>query len=119
MGNNAVLKGDIRMPVYNKLVRDLIPQVIEAEGKTCSIRVLDSSEHLKEIKEKMQEEAIEFKESASQKEAIEELADILELVHAAIHMYGVSYEQLEQIRTQKKRQRGGFSKGIYLVEVKE
>ncbi|KOP80495.1 phosphoribosyl-ATP pyrophosphohydrolase [Lysinibacillus sp. FJAT-14745] len=107
------------MPVYNKLVRDLIPQVIEEEGKTCSIRVLDQGEHLEEIKVKMQEEAIEFLEAASPKAAIEELADILELIHTAIQMYDVSYEQLEQIRTQKKSQRGGFSKGIYLIEVKE
>ena len=107
------------MPVYNKLVRDLIPKVIEAGGKTCSIRILEQEEHLEEIKAKMQEEALEFLVAASPKEAIEELADILELVHTAIQMYDVSYEQLEQIRTQKKGERGGFSKGIYLVEVKE
>ncbi|MFT9816193.1 phosphoribosyl-ATP pyrophosphohydrolase [Lysinibacillus sp. NPDC056185] len=107
------------MPIYNKLVRDLIPQVIEEEGKTCSIRVLEQGEHLEEIKVKMQEEALEFLEAASPKEAVEELADILELVHTAIQMYDVSYEQLEQICTQKKSQRGGFSKGIYLIEVKE
>lgn len=107
------------MPIYNKLVRDLIPQVIEENGKTCSIRVLEQGEHLEEIKVKMQEEALEFLEAASPKEAVEELADILELVHTAIQMYDVSYEQLEQIRTQKKSQRGGFSKGVYLVEVKE
>ncbi|KOS63459.1 nucleoside triphosphate pyrophosphohydrolase [Lysinibacillus agricola] len=107
------------MPVYNKLVRDLIPQIIEAGGKTCSIRVLEQGEHLEEIKAKMQEEALEFLEAVSPKEAIEELADMLELVHAALQMYGVSYEQLEQLRIQKKMQRGGFSKGIYLVEVKE
>ncbi|MGE7674865.1 nucleoside triphosphate pyrophosphohydrolase [Lysinibacillus sp. NPDC094403] len=93
------------MPVYNKLVRDLIPQIIEAEGKTCSIRVLEQGEHLEEIKVKMQEEALEFLEAASPKEAIEELTDILELVHTALQMYDVSYEQLEQIRTQKKKQR--------------
>ena len=34
------------MPRYNKLIRDLIPQVIEEEGKTCSIRVLKQGEHL-------------------------------------------------------------------------
>jgi len=106
------------MPVFNKLVRDLIPQVIEAGGKTCNVRILEQGEHLEEIKAKMQEEALEFLEAASPEEAIEELADILELVHTAIQMYDVSYEQLEHIRTQKKRQRGGFSKGIYLIEVK-
>ncbi|MEB2281804.1 nucleoside triphosphate pyrophosphohydrolase [Lysinibacillus xylanilyticus] len=107
------------MPIYNKLVRDLIPQVIEENGKTCIIRVLEQGEHLEEIKVKMQEEALEFLEATSSKEAVEELVDILELVHTAIQMYDVSYEQLEQIRTQKKNQCGGFSKGIYLVEVKE
>lgn len=107
------------MPVYHKLVRDLIPQVIEADGKTCVTRVLAPSEHLGEIKVKMQEEALEFQEAASPTDAVEELADILELVHAALHVYGVSYEQLEQVRVQKKEKRGGFSKGIYLIEVED
>ncbi|MGE7114468.1 nucleoside triphosphate pyrophosphohydrolase [Lysinibacillus sp. NPDC047702] len=107
------------MPIYNKLVRDLIPDLIEASGKKCEIRILEQEEYLEEIKRKMQEEALEFKESDSRKEALEELADILELVYAAIHKFGVSNEQLEQIRAQKKEQRGGFSKGIYLMEVEE
>lgn len=107
------------MPIYNKLVRDLIPQVIEADGKTCVTRVLAPSEHLGEIKAKMQEEALEFQEATSPKEAVEELADIVELVHAALHVYGVSFHQLEQVRVQKKEKRGGFSEGIYLIEVED
>ena len=101
------------MPVYHKLVRDLIPQVIEADGKTCVTRVLEPSEHLGEIKTKMQEEALEFQEAASLKDAVEELADILELVHAALHVYGVTYEQLEQVRVQKKKNAVDFRK-VYI-----
>ncbi len=107
------------MPVYNKLVRDLIPQVIEASGKTCRTRVLEKEEYLASIKVKMQEEALEFQKASTREEAVEELADILELVHAAIHVYGVSYEQLEQKRIQKRLYRGGFSEGIYLIDVEE
>ncbi len=107
------------MPIYNKLVRDWIPQVIEATGKTCVTSVLEPSEYLGEIKTKMLEEALEFQEASSPQEAVEELADILELVHTALAVYGVSYEQLEQVRVQKKDKRGGFSQGIYLIEVKE
>lgn len=33
------------MPVYNKLVRDLIPQVIEATGKEFRTRILDEEEN--------------------------------------------------------------------------
>lgn len=107
------------MPVFYKLVRDLIPQVIASDGKKCVTRVLEPSEHLGAIKTKMQEEALEFKEATSPTEAVEELSDILELVHAALYIYGVSYEQLEQVRIQKKEKRGGFSEGIYLIEVED
>lgn len=107
------------MPVYNKLVRDLIPEVIQKDGKKCITRVLAPEEHLGEIKLKMQEEALEFKEAAVQKDAIEELADVLELVHAALDVYNVSYQELEQVRLAKKEKRGGFSEGIYLVEVED
>ncbi|MGE7623919.1 hypothetical protein ACQKMD_12930 [Viridibacillus sp. NPDC096237] len=67
----------------------------------------------------MQEEALEFKEAAVQKDAVEELADILELVHTALAVYEISYEELEQIRLEKKETRGGFSRGIYLLEVED
>lgn len=107
------------MPVYNKLVRDLIPQVVEAAGKKPITRVLAPEEHLTEIKLKMQEEALEFQQANEQEEAIEELADILELVHAALDVYGVSYDELEKVRVQKKEKRGGFSEGIYLIEVQD
>lgn len=107
------------MPVYNKLVRDLIPQVIETDGKTCVKRILAPTEHLGEIKAKMQEEALEFQEATSSKEAVEELADIVELVHAALHVYGVTFDELEQVRVQKKEKRGGFSEGIFLIEVED
>lgn len=107
------------MPVYHKLVRDLIPQMISEDGKTCVIRVLEPGEHLGEIKTKMQEEALEFQGAASPTDAVEELADILELVHAALDVYGMSYEQLELIRVQKKEKRGGFSEGVNLVEVED
>lgn len=107
------------MPVYNKLVRDRIPQVVEEAGKTPITRILQQHEHLVEIKYKMQEEALEFQQATQQTEAIEELADVLELIHAALHVYGVSYEQLEQVRLDKKHTRGGFSEGVYLIEVKD
>ena len=60
----------INMPVYNKLVRDRIPQIIEASGKVAIARVLEPSEHLGEIKAKMLEEAQELQEATSPNEAV-------------------------------------------------
>ena len=53
------------------------------------------------------------------KEAVEELADILELLHAAVKIHGSSIEELEQIRQAKAEKRGGFDKRIFLIEVED
>ncbi|MER2007393.1 MAG: nucleoside triphosphate pyrophosphohydrolase [Psychrobacillus sp.] len=107
------------MPVYNKLVRDLIPQVIEKSGSKFSTRILDKSEHLTEVKNKLYEEVKEFEATDNRKDALEELADILELIHVALPIHEATYEELEQIRLAKKEKRGGFKEGIYLIEVED
>jgi len=40
------------MKIYNKLVRDRIPEIIEAEGKRVTVRVLDEAEYRKALLEK-------------------------------------------------------------------
>ena len=107
------------MPVYKKLVRDKIPQIIEASGKSFTMRILTPNEHVGEIKNKLQEEVLEFQQAVHKKNAVEELADILELVHASLNVYGVSYEELEAVRLHKKDKRGGFADGVYLIEVED
>ncbi|MED3917599.1 nucleoside triphosphate pyrophosphohydrolase [Priestia megaterium] len=107
------------MPTYNKLVRDNILEIIKAEGLNYNAKILPSDELLVEVKAKMIEEANEFMEAVEKKEAVEELADILELIHASLGAYGVDFEELEAIRKEKKEKRGGFDKGIYLIEVED
>lgn len=116
---NYMLKELKIMPVYNKLVRDKILEIIEADGLAYNARILESSELLKEVKAKMIEEAKEFYAADTTHESVEELADVLELVHTAISALGVSYEELEAIRRQKKAKRGGFEKAIYLIDVED
>ena len=48
------------MPIYNKLVRGKILEMIEEKGLSYHARTLDSEEFLKAIKAKMIEEATEF-----------------------------------------------------------
>lgn len=46
---------------------------------------------------------------------IEELADILEVVYALCEMQGHSAEALVRAYEKKHRERGGFSKRIFLI----
>ncbi len=107
------------MPIYNKLVRDRIPEIIEATNKKYTMKVLDSCEHEIEIKSKLVEELQEYQETKNNNDAIEELADLLELIYAVLPLHGSSMEELEKIRFEKREKRGGFEKGLYLIEVED
>lgn len=104
---------------YHKLVRDRILAIIEADGLDCNICILLQEKYLLEIKKKLYEEIKDFEGGANEKDAIEEMMDILELLHVALDIYSKSFADLEAVRTQKKKRRGGFSKGLYLIDVED
>ncbi|EGG34716.1 nucleoside triphosphate pyrophosphohydrolase [Paenibacillus sp. HGF5] len=105
------------MPVYNKLVRDLIPQVIEATGKEFRTRILDEEEYKKELIIKLKEESEEYFTADSSKESLEELADMLEVIRALVVVHGATWEELEALREKKAEARGGFQERVYLIDV--
>lgn len=107
------------MPVYNKLIRDKILEIIEADGLAYNSRVLKPEEHLTEIKSKLFEEVKEFDETTNKEDAIEEMADVLELLHAALKVYDTDFTELESVRVKKKEKRGGFDEGLYLIDVED
>ena len=98
---------------YNKLVRDLIPDIIEQSGKECRTRILSDDEYLEMIDKKLDEELDEY----HQDQNIEELADLLELIRAAAIARGYTLEELEAVRAEKAKKRGGFEKKIFLIDV--
>lgn len=105
----------MRKKKYHKLVRDLIPEIIERAGKTCVTSILSDDEYLHMVDEKLSEELAEYHADGS----IEELADLIEVIYAAVKARGYTIEQLEAIRLEKVQQRGSFDKRILLTEVIE
>lgn len=106
------------MPIYNKLVRDLIPEIIEHSGKQCTIHTMDDAEYLSALHAKLGEELTEYL-AADEEHALEELADLLEVLRATTIARGFTLEQLENVRAAKANKRGGFAKKILLKEVTE
>ena len=101
------------MRTYNKLVRDRIPEIIEADGKHCSVEMLSDEEYLLLLERKLDEELAEYQDSKS----LEELADLLEVIQAVVKARGWTMAELERVRAEKAAERGGFDEKILLKEV--
>lgn len=101
--------------VHNKLVRDGIPEIIKASGKTCVVEVLPHDAYLRELDAKLNEELAEYQQSKS----LEELADLLEVMGAVVKARGYTWDDLTHVRKEKRNQRGAFDKRIFLKEVIE
>ena len=100
---------------YNKLVRDRIPEIIEASGKSCVTEILSDKAYLRLVDAKLDEELAEYHSDQN----IEELADLLEVIYAAAMARGHTLEQLESVRAAKAEKRGAFANKILLKEVIE
>ncbi len=97
--------------MFNKLVRDKIPKIIEAAGGKAHIRTLGQEEYLLSLENKLDEEVGEYHRDKT----VEELADILEVVYALAEAQGASKEQLMELYNRKCEARGGFQKRYYLI----
>lgn len=107
------------MPIYKKLVRDRIPEVIAEDGKKFSTRILNNEEYINELKKKSYEELDEYMNADNNEDAIEELSDLLEIIHALAEYHESSFEKVEEVRQKKAEQRGGFKEKIFLIEVED
>jgi len=100
---------------YDKLVRDKIPEIIKNDGKNPEISFIDNTKDLRErLISKLFEEVEEYEEKFD----LVELADILEVIYALIEIVeGKSFREVDKLRERKKKERGGFEKGIVLKKV--
>lgn len=101
--------------IYNKLVRDKIPEIIEQDGKRCLTETLSEEAYILALDNKIEEELAEYLSEP----CLEELADLTEVICAVAIARGFTLEDLERVRKEKADKRGGFEKRIFLKSVFE
>lgn len=101
------------------LVRDKMPKRLGKLGVFVEYHSLNSKDLLAHLKLKLQDEVDEILQASTAKDIKEEIADVMEVLHAIAKYYGLQVEHLEKKRIQKQMERGGFSKGLFVefVEV--
>lgn len=120
--------------VHKKLVRDNIPSIIAAEGKTVKYRSLtDDQEFSNELLEKIGEEThelyyalVDFFAAKTKTDVDEdntavkeELADLFEVLYTIAELVGIDDVDLVSAIDNKVSDRGSFSKRYFLEEVEE
>lgn len=101
--------------MIEKLVRDLIPAIIEEQGKVCNWRYTESrKEYLDLLVDKAREEALELSEALTREDALQEAGDLYEVFKTMIELQGVSVQEAEAAALKKANARGGFRAGIIL-----
>ena len=100
--------------IYNKLIRDRIPEIMQADGKHYELAVMTEEEYIQALRVKLVEEAEEAQKAAPE-DLVTELADIQEVIKAMLEALEISAEKVEQVLTQRHVERGGFEKRLKLL----
>lgn len=103
------------MPIYRKLVRDRIPAIIEASGRSCEVAVLEPEAYRAALDVKLAEELAEYQAGGD----VAELADLVEVVHAILASRGMTVAEFEAIRQAKAAERGAFADRLWLERVED
>jgi predicted house-cleaning noncanonical NTP pyrophosphatase (MazG superfamily) len=107
------------MKVYNKLIRDRIPEIIKKDGNTADIIILSEESFNQAIKQKLIEEATEVANAQTRDEILGELADLQEVMDTIKEMYKINTLEVNTIQAVKALQRGKFDKKLFLKSVDE
>ncbi len=100
---------------HNKLVRDLIPEIIKRNGDKAVVHILDDEKFKKELLKKLVEESKEVLEADTNKEEMKkEIGDVLEVLDSIIHSFQINKAEIEKIKNNRKEKRGGFKNQIFL-----
>lgn len=107
------------MMMYNKLIRDNIPSIIEKDKKSCIVTVLNDDDFLVELKKKLIEESSEVSNAETRSDLINELADIQEIVDKLKDVYQIDQDEITTIQKAKAVKNGKFDKKLFLVSVED
>ena len=97
-----------------KLVRNKVPDLIKKSNRTPVTRVLQMEEFRNALKEKIFEEVEEFFTADDQRQRVEEMADILEVLKSLCETHAIFIGEVINVAKNKREKRGDFSEKIFL-----
>ena len=104
------------MNIKPKLIRDKIPDLISQNKKKYQVKKLSDIEYKQALKYKLIEEAQEVFD-AEEKDLIEEIADVYEVLEALTKAYNLETKQIKKNQQEKAAQKGKFEQKLKLISI--
>lgn len=99
----------MRKFIHNKLWRDkAIEKMEQQHGDIIHRKVLTDKEYAHELELKLLEEAAEVVTAKSAQEMASEIGDVLEVLDCIIALHGLSKDDIEKARAEKRDERGSY-----------
>lgn len=99
----------------NKLVRDKILEIMTNHGSKLYSYALNDVDFEKQLKIKLIEEAHEVQQSNNSQELLEELADVMEIVHQLLSLHNFTITELNKAQKAKRDTKGGYNNRCFVT----
>ncbi|MBN8828195.1 MAG: nucleoside triphosphate pyrophosphohydrolase [Sphingobacteriia bacterium] len=103
--------------IFNKLVRDKIPEMMQGLGAELVTKDLSVDEYLEQLNHKLIEETQEVIQADSREELIEELADAFEVLYCLAKANNVTLTEIEIVRINKVQAKGSFEQARFIDKI--
>lgn len=101
-----------------KLIRDKIPEIVEANGRKLNFHVAYEYEMPFYSLEKVKEELQEVIASVDRRELLEEIADLYEALDKYVESMDFSRMEVDKAREEKIKKAGAFNNNYILTKEK-
>jgi predicted house-cleaning noncanonical NTP pyrophosphatase (MazG superfamily) len=100
--------------VHDKLIRDRIPELLEADGVRYEVTEVDDAAFRAALLVKLGEEAAEVATADARGERVKELADLLEVIDTLMVVEGTGWDEVRSVQRERREARGGFARRLAL-----
>ncbi|WP_342527132.1 nucleoside triphosphate pyrophosphohydrolase [Chryseomicrobium sp. FSL W7-1435] len=98
-----------------QVLRDRSPE--RQNSQNTSLEILRGTHLRSALHSQLVAGATRYSQAETDRQAVEELVDLVELVHALLPAHNMTYEELEMVRRRKKNEQGSFTEGHAIVQV--
>ena len=106
-------RSEVANKLSERLVRDRIPDIIEATGNVPIWRELDTEAYDEALLAEMRRAVSRFAET----ESLESLSDMLEALEEWLLLKGLSEDDVSRAKEERRKRCGGYGKRRYLEHV--